>query len=108
VRRASSKLVRSTFEGRVSPNQGHSACCTPAEAPIDRCATILESARYGVGLDREDVVDMTASADAASHCAPRARLARPARRVDALAVDLANALSQLPMVTGTCARMVIL
>lgn len=32
---------------------------------VDRCATILERARHGIGIDAEDLADMNASADVA-------------------------------------------
>jgi hypothetical protein len=42
-------------------------------AGIDRCATILERARHGVGLDQGDLDDMTTSAETA-YGAARAKL----------------------------------
>jgi hypothetical protein len=36
---------------------------------VERCAVILERARHGLGLDKEDLSEMTASADAAYHSA---------------------------------------
>jgi hypothetical protein len=45
---------------------------------IETCATILERTRHGVGLDKDDVAEMTASADTAYRSA-RSRLGRVAR-----------------------------
>jgi hypothetical protein len=45
---------------------------------VERCATILERARHGVGIDAEDVSDMQASADAAYRSA-RGRISGFAR-----------------------------
>ncbi|HEU4728241.1 MAG TPA: hypothetical protein VFT22_10140 [Kofleriaceae bacterium] len=45
---------------------------------VERCATILERARHGVGIDAVDVSDMARSADAAYRSA-RARLGASAR-----------------------------
>ncbi len=38
---------------------------------LERCATILERARHGVGIDAGDLTNMTASADTAYHAARR-------------------------------------
>jgi hypothetical protein len=45
---------------------------------LERCATILERARHGIGIDRDDLADMTASAETAyraarAHATPAAR-----------------------------------
>jgi hypothetical protein len=40
-------------------------------AELERCATILERARHGLGIDAEDLEAMTGSADAAYHAARR-------------------------------------
>lgn len=45
---------------------------------VERCATILERARHGIGIDAEDVSDMQASADAAYRSA-RGRISGFAR-----------------------------
>jgi hypothetical protein len=47
---------------------------------VERCAVILERARHGLGLDAEDLADMTASADAAYHSA-RSQLGGFARAI---------------------------
>ena len=47
---------------------------------VERCATILERARHGIGIDRDDLAEMTSAADLAYRTA-RARLGRIARVV---------------------------
>lgn len=47
---------------------------------LDRCATILERARHGIGIDADDLGDMASSADAAYHAA-RADLGTVARAI---------------------------
>ncbi|HET9987709.1 MAG TPA: hypothetical protein VFQ65_04300, partial [Kofleriaceae bacterium] len=47
---------------------------------IERCATILERARHGIGIDRDDLADMTASAGTAYRAA-RAKATPAARAV---------------------------
>jgi hypothetical protein len=45
---------------------------------LERCATILERARHGIGIDRDDLAEMTTSATTAYRSA-RARTSRSAR-----------------------------
>jgi hypothetical protein len=47
---------------------------------LERCATILERARHGIGIDRDDLADMTASAETAYRSA-RAQATPAARAV---------------------------
>ena len=47
---------------------------------VERCATILERARHGIGIDAGDVSDMQAAADAAYHSA-RGRISGIARAI---------------------------
>jgi hypothetical protein len=47
---------------------------------LERCATILERARHGIGIDRDDLADMTASAETAYRSA-RAKATPAARAV---------------------------
>ena len=47
---------------------------------VERCATILERTRHGIGIDRDDLAEMTSAADVAYRTA-RARLGRVARLV---------------------------
>lgn len=47
---------------------------------LDRCATILERARHGIGIDRDDLADMTTSAETAYRSA-RAQATPAARAV---------------------------
>ena len=55
---------------------------------LERCATILERARHGLGVDAGDLEDMSASADAAYHSA-RASLGTVARAAAQLRWPLA-------------------
>jgi hypothetical protein len=55
---------------------------------VERCATILERARHGVGIDAEDIAAMRASADVAYHSA-RGRISRFARAIGWLRWPLA-------------------
>ena len=45
---------------------------------LERCATILERARHGVGIDRDDLADMTTNATTVYRAA-RARASRATR-----------------------------
>jgi hypothetical protein len=47
---------------------------------LERCATILERARHGIGIDRDDLADMTKSAETAYRSA-RAQATPAARAV---------------------------
>jgi hypothetical protein len=47
---------------------------------VERCATILDRARHGVAIDRDDLAEMTTAADTAYRSA-RARTGRLARAV---------------------------
>jgi hypothetical protein len=47
---------------------------------VERCATILERARHGIGIDADDLATMGASADTAYHSA-RTKLGPLARAV---------------------------
>ncbi|MEO8844215.1 MAG: hypothetical protein ABI591_25305 [Kofleriaceae bacterium] len=64
---------------RTSAHESPGALAKRVDLPgLDRCATILERARHGVGIDHDDLADMTSSAaavyrDARTHATPFAR-----------------------------------
>jgi hypothetical protein len=64
---------------RTSAHESPNALAKRVDLPgLDRCATILERARHGIGIDHDDLADMTASAAAVyrgarAHATPFAR-----------------------------------
>jgi hypothetical protein len=64
---------------RTSAHESPAALAKRVDLPgLDRCATILERARHGIGIDHDDLADMTASAAAVyrgarTHATPFAR-----------------------------------
>jgi hypothetical protein len=64
---------------RTSSHESPGALAKRVALPgLDRCATILERARHGIGIDHDDLADMTTSAaavyrDARTHATPFAR-----------------------------------
>lgn len=66
---------------RTSSHESPSAFAKRVDvAGLERCATILERARHGIGIDRDDLADMTASAQTAYRTA-RAQATPAARAV---------------------------
>ena len=66
---------------RTSSHESPSAFAKRVDvAGLERCATILERARHGIGIDRDDLADMTASAQTAYRTA-RAKATPAARAV---------------------------